>query len=75
MREARCDCCDLPVYSCGRAAEQQQRQEQAAHRASLIEAGWFPAQWPGSCGRCGHLFPADTLIVRDDAGWRAECCS
>lgn len=75
MTETRCECCDLPSYSCGKTAEQQQHQELAAHRAQLVKAGWFPAQWPGTCGRCDRVFPAQALIIRDDAGWRAEYCA
>lgn len=35
--EIRCECCDLPAYSCGKAAEQRQRDELA--EAHLLSSG------------------------------------
>lgn len=72
---ARCDCCDLPASSCGKATETRQRQEQAGLRRSLLEYGWFPARYPGSCCHCGEVFGVDALIHRDGEGWLAECCA
>lgn len=57
------------------AIEHHRRQEQAAHRAELLAAGWLPADLPGTCARCDRVFQSRTLIVRDGTGWRAECCS
>jgi hypothetical protein len=72
----RCYCCDLPVESCGKAAETRQRREATRDRAALLaRTGWFRAEWPGRCSRCGERFDADTPICRYDDGWRAECCA
>lgn len=83
MTPQRCDCCDLLLDSCGKAAQQRQqaqhRRELAALRARLYATpGWFPARWPGVCCHCGDDFPPDTLIRADDVGrrhWVAECCA
>lgn len=37
--EERCECCDLPVYSCGRSAEAQQRREDEVADSWGVE-GW-----------------------------------
>lgn len=70
----RCECCDLPVSSCGKAVEVAQRQQRIAERARLLAAGWFVARYAGECGGCGDWFEAGTLIRRDGEGWRSECC-
>jgi hypothetical protein len=73
----RCDCCDLPAYSCGKAVEQCQRAEQANERVRLRAQGWTPAQWPGRCDACNEPFDAGSLIshLGVEHGWRAECCA
>ncbi|MGH3933498.1 MAG: hypothetical protein ACRDS1_00700 [Pseudonocardiaceae bacterium] len=74
--ETRCECCDLPAYSCGRAADAEQRHERAAQRRKLISAGWTPAHYRGVCAQCGERFDVDTLIrYAGSGGWRAECCA
>lgn len=73
---ARCDCCDLPVESCGKAAEQHERRQQSAQRVLLLHSGWVPAQWAGSCGQCGERFEPLTPIRRGvGGGFVAECCA
>lgn len=75
MSEARCDCCDLPVYACGKAAEQAQAREARQTRARLLATpGWFAAAHPGRCAACGEHFPPGTPITRHPDGWRAACC-
>ena len=77
MTETRCECCDLPVRSCGKAKETELRRQDRQYRAWLTARGWFPAQWPGCCERCGTEFKAGTLIRRDpgEDGYRsADCC-
>ncbi|MGH3834170.1 MAG: hypothetical protein ACRDSF_00480 [Pseudonocardiaceae bacterium] len=74
MSTERCECCDLPVYSCGKAEEAAQRH--ARRRQALIKAGWTPAHYRGVCVRCGERFGADALIrYVGGSGWRAECCA
>lgn len=71
----RCDCCDLPVESCGRAAEQRQRANQRAERARLLALpGALPAAYPGKCADCGERFDASDPISRSDDGWRCLVC-
>lgn len=73
--ETRCDCFDLPVESCGKAAEQKQRKQAAQERQRLAALGWFPASYPGTC-KCGEPFDQGDLIVMDLAArrWIAACC-
>ncbi len=75
--QERCDCCDLPVTSCGKTAEQRQRAEQADKRVRLRAQGWMEAQLPGRCEVCNEPFDAGSLItyLGVEFGWRAECCS
>lgn len=74
--DERCDCCDLPSYSCGKSREAEQRREQQRHRAQLLERGWISAQFPGSCEHCREPFRSGVLIRPvANSGWRAECCA
>lgn len=73
--EERCECCDLPVTSCGKAAEQRLRDDAAQLRRRLERNGWQAAAWPGTCLLCGDPFAAGAMIVRGRDGYRAECCS
>jgi hypothetical protein len=76
---ARCDCCDLPAYSCGRVVEQRQRAELAQERRRLFAiSGTIPARYPGICSGCdaGHFIEGDP-IVRDVGRygeWRSLLC-
>lgn len=63
---ARCECCDLPVYSCGKAGERKQHAEARAEVQRLTALGFFPAEHPGRCGHCGEWFKP---------GWVAACCA
>lgn len=77
--ETRCDCCDLPVASCGKAAEQAQRVHERAHRRWLVREGWFSAQYPVKCCGCGTWHQPGILIRRENFGviadYRAYCCA
>ncbi len=78
--ETRCDCCDLPVTSCGRAVEQRQRTEAADRRRALIATRrYFPSQYRGGCAGCSEWYAAGALItphlVDGERRWFAECCA
>ena len=75
MSEPRCECCDLPLYSCGKALEVQFRLAEQQERADLLSCpGWFAARCLGQCGVCGGWFEIGTPILADVCGWRAQCC-
>lgn len=76
--EPYCDCCDLRISSCGKQKEQEQLNEIRAYRQRLKAVGWFRAQWPGICARCGTPFDAMTMIRDEQFGHRkyiGECCA
>ena len=76
MAETRCECCDLPAYSCGRAKESALRKEWKRDRARLEARGWFPSIYPGVCEQCRERFEPGTLIrMIAHEGWRVECCA
>ena len=79
MTEERCECCDLPSYSCGRAAQQAARSADRAERAAALAApGTFPAQFAGPCPGCGERLSEGDPIRRDPARDRwagALCCA
>lgn len=75
MGEQRCDCCDLPVYSCGKAQEEIERREEAALREQLREhPRWFPSIYPGTCSGCDGYFEVGTYIKRSGDKYVAQCC-
>jgi hypothetical protein len=69
----RCDCCDLPAYSCGKAAEQRQRAEEQEELKHL-GPGWVAALYPGVCTTCGEPFGRATSIRKVRDGWQGRCC-
>lgn len=73
----RCECCDLPIESCGKAAEDKQRREQQQERRRLLaHPAWFAALYPGVCERCGERFePGTPIRMVAHSGWRAQCCA
>jgi hypothetical protein len=76
MTGQRCDCCDLPAYSCGKAAEDRQRRDVEREKQQLLaHPAWMAALYPGACERCGERFEPGTPIRRTPLGWRAQCCS
>lgn len=75
MAEERCDCCDLPTYLCGKAAETRQRQEEhAVRQRELMEPGVTAAKWPVRCAGCNTNYPAGTPIRRTEDGWTVVSC-
>lgn len=63
MTEDRCSCCDLPMISCGKAAERiARRQAMLERQVALGKPGATLAQYPGTCGDCGEPFEAGTPI-------------
>lgn len=72
--EPRCECCDLPVSSCGKAAGTRARAEHLQEQRRLRALGFMPAAYPGVCSACGEPFRPGTLIRADrPSGWR--CCA
>lgn len=77
----RCECCDLPVESCGKAVEQAQRAEEKAERARLLRRGFIEARYDGRCANCGAFLAVGSLIAHVSAlghaveGWIGECCA
>ena len=63
VADGRCDCCDLPLFSCGKALEARQRKELLSRRARLLaRAEYFPAAYGGRCGRCSEpIAPGDPI--------------
>ena len=75
MSEPRCDCCDLPVSMCGKAAEQRQRAAEAARVEELLALpGVIAARYSGRCGGCGSGFTEGAPIKRKDGSWVGDCC-
>jgi hypothetical protein len=72
-----CECCELPLASCGRAAEKRQQAELAEWHRYLIRHGWFASRFPGSCRKCGTAFKPGVLIFTRNrsAPYLAECCA
>jgi len=76
MGEQRCTCCELPIYSCGKVKQEQQRRDEQRGRAALLaRPSWFAAHYRGSCVSCGEWFEPGTPITAGSGGWRAECCA
>ena len=75
MNTTRCECCDLPVESCGKAAEQLQRRIRQQEIENLQRRGWFPSAYGGSCFSCSSHFTKGTMIKAVLGGYKAECCS
>jgi hypothetical protein len=75
VSDQRCECCDLLIESCGKAAEQRQRAQDKAQKEILRRIGFFPALYDGTCEYCGYWFKRGSLIRKGDFGWRGECCA
>lgn len=79
MSEDRCECCDLPSYSCGKTKEKQLIREDKQLRGRLLRSGhgWFTSSWGGKCIQCREWFPPGTPLRRSEApeGYRAYCCA
>jgi hypothetical protein len=80
MSDARCDCCELPIASCGKAAELRQRAAEATERRRLLnQPDAIPARYAGLCGSCDEPFAEGDPITRYPQGrfgtWRSlSCC-
>lgn len=72
----RCDCCDLPVESCGKAAERRQAELRARRAAILLETvpGARPALFSGLCPGCGDQVRKGDPIVRRQGRWTGLLC-
>lgn len=71
----RCTCCDLPVQSCGHAADQAAaRQRKALRQQALAEPGVVPAQHPGRCPGCDTKFLPGEPIRKGPDGWHGVLC-
>lgn len=75
----RCDCCDLPIESCGKEIERKQRREAGVEEQRLLGRGWFHALYAGQCSGCGTDFAAGELIKLQTTHGQhrcyiAECC-
>lgn len=65
----RCDCCDLPIETCGKVLEQAQAAEHRARvQRALAEPGAVAAAFPGTCP-CGERYPKGTPIKASPDGW------
>lgn len=74
MAEELCTCCDLPLYSCGRAIEERRRQdERAVRQRALQEPGVVPAKWTGTC-TCGTPYDVGAPIRKTPDGWANVIC-
>lgn len=73
MSEARCTCCDLPVSSCGKAAEQRQRATARAERTP--HGATTTARYEGRC-RYGNerVAVGDPLVYDEEYGWVCRDC-
>lgn len=70
----RCDCCDLPVESCGKAAEQRQRAEAAQDRPPHGKT--VEARYTSRCAYCGEPMRMGSLITYDqEHGWCCDPCT
>lgn len=76
VAEGRCDCCDLPAFSCGKAAEQRATEERQRLIRELLDGhGYTRAQWAGACATCGEWFkPGDPIKARDGRWAGGLCC-
>ena len=73
--QPRCECCDLPLSSCGLTAERRLRQEAAElRRRVLADPRYFPASLPGRCVACGEeIAPGDPIRWSEPDGWVCAC--
>jgi hypothetical protein len=71
----RCDCCDLPAESCGRAIEQARRDElKALRQRALQQPGVVPARYPGTCPACRTPINPLDPVRRTEDGWTGVLC-
>lgn len=71
----RCECCDLPVDQCGRAADEAQRRERKAlYQQALATPGVIPSKYGGVCPGCGTRYVEGAPIRRGPDGWHGIMC-
>lgn len=72
---ALCDCCDLPIETCGKAAEARMADEIRAERErALAEPGVVGAKFPGRCATCSTGYGRGEPIRHTDDGWAGAIC-
>lgn len=75
MTARRCECCDLPVESCGREAQRRQDAERIAEfDAAFRRPGVIPAQFIGKCARCDERIRIGDPLRGAPDGWIGELC-
>lgn len=76
MAEDRCDCCDVPLYSCGRAlAARQAADLRAQIERALQEPGVVPAAYLiRSCPGCRSVVPVGHPIRKTRDGYVGVLC-
>jgi len=77
MSETLCTCCELPLYSCGKALEERRRRDLKAQiERALDEPGVVPAKHMiRSCPGCRAQVPMGHPIRKSRDGWvGALCC-
>jgi hypothetical protein len=76
MAEELCTCCDLPLYSCGKAiAARQARDLRAQIERALDEPGVVAAKGLiRSCPGCRSVVPVGHPIRKSPDGWVGVLC-
>lgn len=71
-----CTCCDLPLYSCGKALQARQAAELRAQiERALQEPGVVPAQYLiRSCPGCRSVVPVGHPIRKTPDGYVGVLC-
>lgn len=78
MNEPLCTCCDLPLSSCGKAAEDRQRAADRQRETALVGRGFIAAKFSGVCAGCGDHYGVGAMIRfagPPTSGWVTECCA
>lgn len=71
----RCDCCDLPVESCGKAAAQREAEvERVIREVVLLEPGTIEAKFTGPCKGCGTWVKVGDPIRLHEGDWMGRLC-
>jgi hypothetical protein len=76
MDEERCECCDVPLYSCGKAAQAAQAAELRAQiQRALQEPGVYAAKiLIRACPGCKSAVPVGHPIRKTRDGWVGVLC-
>lgn len=74
--EELCDCCELPIKSCGRALEQRRLTEvRQRNRRVLAAPGVIEANFGGRCPDCSQTFHEGDPIARNADGLWSHCAA